>query len=368
MYSVRQERGILLRSINVILESAMEGGRISSEEAVLLFKEADLLDLASAADQIRQRRHPDNVISYIIDRNINYTNVCKEFCTFCAFYRVKGDAEAYVLPDHLIFKKIEETIALGGTGILMQGGVHPDLKIDYYERLLSGIKERFSIHCHCFSPPEILNIARVSRLSVSEVFRRLRASGLDSMPGGGGEILDDEIRNDISPLKCKADEWLMVHREAHRLRLRTTATMMIGVGESINHRIRHLQRLRELQDETGGFTAFIVWTFQPENTELARRNIQVVTAAEYLRMLALSRIYLDNFENIQVSWLTVGLKVGQVGLRFGVNDMGSIMIEENVITAAGARNRANDAELRRIIQDAGFVPRQRTTLYERYFN
>ena len=357
-----------MRDVKTILESAAEGGRVSSEEAGRLFEEAALLDLAACADRIRQRIHPDNVISYIIDRNINYTNVCKEFCTFCAFYRVKGDPEAYVLPDHVIYKKIEETLMLGGTGILMQGGVHPDLKIDYYERLLSGIKERFQIHCHCFSPPEILNIARVSRMSVADVFVRLKAAGLDSMPGGGGEILDDEIRNDISPLKCKTDEWLMVHREAHRSGMRTTGTMMIGVGETIDHRIRHLERLRNLQDETGGFTAFIPWTFQPENTELAQRNLPEVTAAEYLRLLALSRIYLDNFKNVQVSWLTVGLKVGQVGLRFGVNDMGSIMIEENVISAAGARNRANDAELRRVIEDAGFIPRQRTTLYERYVN
>src|SRR2546423_5402908 len=218
------------RDLQTILESAAEGSRITSEEAIRLFEQAELLDLASCADRVRQRLHPDNVVSYIIDRNINYTNVCREFCTFCAFYRVKGDAEAYVLPDHVIYKKIEETLALGGTGILMQGGVHPDLKIDYYERLLSGIKERFRIHCHCFSPPEILSIARVSMLTVADVFVRLKASGLDSMPGGGGEILDDEIRNDISPLKCKTDEWLMGHRAAHRLGLRTTGTMMISVG------------------------------------------------------------------------------------------------------------------------------------------
>jgi cyclic dehypoxanthinyl futalosine synthase len=351
-----------------ILDSAARGERISPDDAKSLFQHADLLDLAEAADSVRQRWHPDNVISYIIDRNINYTNVCKEFCTFCAFYRVKGDAEAYVLPDHVIYKKIEETLALGGTGILMQGGVHPDLKIDYYERLLSGIKERFSIHCHCFSPSEILNIARVSKLTVAQTFERLKAAGLDSMPGGGGEILDDEIRQEISPLKCSSEDWMMVHREAHNLGLLTTATMMIGVGETIKHRINHLERLRRLQDETGGFTAFIPWTFQAENSELAKRNLPEVTAAEYLRMLALSRLYLDNFANIQISWLTVGLKIGQVGLRFGVNDMGSIMIEENVISAAGARNRANDKELRRIIEDAGFVARQRTSLYERYVN
>jgi cyclic dehypoxanthinyl futalosine synthase len=351
-----------------ILHSAVEGSRITPEQATLLFEKADLVDLADTADKIRQRRHPDNVISYIIDRNINYTNVCKEFCTFCAFYRVKGDNEAYVLPDHVIYKKIEETLALGGTGILMQGGVHPDLKIDYYEKLLTGIKERFKIHLHCFSPSEILNIARVSKLTVAETFQRLKAAGLDSMPGGGGEILDDEIRTDISPLKCNSADWLMVHREAHKLGLKTTGTMMIGVGEKIRHRINHLDRLRVQQDETKGFTAFIPWTFQDEHTELGKRNLPKITAAEYLRMLALSRIYLDNFDNVQVSWLTVGLKIGQVGLRFGVNDMGSIMIEENVISAAGARNRANDAELRRIIQDAGFTPRQRTSLYERYVN
>jgi len=353
---------------STILQAAIEGRRVTPEQATQLFDHADLVDLADAADQIRQKRHPDNVISYIIDRNINYTNVCKEFCTFCAFYRVKGDEEAYVLPDHVIYKKIEETLALGGTGILMQGGVHPDLKIDYYEKLLAGIKERFQIHCHCFSPSEILNIARVSKLSVAETFERLHAAGLDSMPGGGGEILDDEIRTDISPLKCNSADWLMVHREAHKLKLKTTATMMIGVGETIRHRINHLEKLRRLQDETGGFTAFIPWTFQDEHTELGKRNLPKISAAEYLRMLALSRIFLDNFDNVQVSWLTVGMKIGQVGLRFGVNDMGSIMIEENVISAAGARNRANDAELRRIIQDAGFIPRQRTSLYERYVN
>jgi cyclic dehypoxanthinyl futalosine synthase len=357
-----------MSEIAKILQSAVDGVRITAENAALIFEKADLVDLADAADQVRQKRHPGNVISYIIDRNINYTNVCKEFCTFCAFYRVKGDSEAYVLPEHVIHRKIEETLALGGTGILMQGGVHPDLKIDYYEKLLSGIKEKFQIHCHCFSPSEILNIAKVSRLTVPQTLQRLKAAGLDSMPGGGGEILDDEIRSDISPLKCNSADWLMVHREAHQLNLKTTATMMIGVGEALRHRINHLEKVRRLQDETGGFTAFIPWTFQDEHTELGKRKIPRVTAAEYLRLLALSRLYLDNVANIQVSWLTVGLKIGQVGLRFGVNDMGSIMIEENVISAAGARNRANDGELRRIIQDAGFTPRQRTSLYERYVN
>jgi len=357
-----------VRDVRAILNGSMSGERVSPEEAVLLFESADLLDLGESASSIREKRRPGRIVSYIIDRNINYTNVCKEFCSFCAFYRVKGDPEAYVLPDHVIHKKIEETLALGGTGILMQGGVHPDLKIDYYERLLSGIKQRFQIHCHCFSPPEILNIARVSKLSIEATLQRLAAAGLDSMPGGGGEILDDEIRQRISPLKCNSEDWLMVHRTAHRLGLRTTATMMMGVGETIHHRVNHLEKLRRLQDETGGFTAFIPWTFQPENTELGRQHPPEVSAVEYLKMLALSRIYLDNFDNLQASWLTVGLKVGQAALAFGVNDMGSIMIEENVISAAGARNRANEQELRHVIREAGFIPRQRTTLYERYVN
>jgi cyclic dehypoxanthinyl futalosine synthase len=356
-----------MRSVHDILESAVEGDRVSRDEARQLFEDADLFELGSAADRIRERLHDDGVISYIIDRNINYTNVCKEFCTFCAFYRTKGHAEAYVLENDSIYEKIEETIAAGGTGVLMQGGVHPDLKIGYYEELLSGMRHRFpEIHRHCFSPSEILNIARVSDLSVRETFRRLRASGLQSMPGGGGEILDDEVREDISPLKCSTDEWLDVHRIAHQEELRTTATMMVGVGETLEHRIRHLERIRDLQDETGGFTAFIPWTFQDENTPLGARNLPPVRADEYLRLLAVCRIFLDNVDNLQVSWLTVGLKLGSVALRFGVNDMGSIMIEENVISAAGARNRSDAAGLRALIADAGFTPRQRTTLYERY--
>jgi cyclic dehypoxanthinyl futalosine synthase len=358
-----------MRACNDILESAVRGDRINREELRLLFEEADLLALGSAADRIRERLHGDGVISYIIDRNINYTNVCKEFCTFCAFYRVKGDSEAYVLPTETIFHKMQETVEAGGTGVLMQGGVHPDLNIDYYEDLLGGMRERFpDLQRHCFSPSEILNIARVSGLSVRETFRRLKAAGLQSMPGGGGEILDDEVRTDISPLKCTTEEWLDVHRVAHQEDLRTTATMMVGVGERLEHRIRHLERVRALQDETGGFTAFIPWTFQDENTPLGERDLAPVRADEYLRLLAVCRIFLDNVANLQVSWLTVGLKLGSVALRFGVNDMGSIMIEENVISAAGARNRADASALRALIADAGFTPRQRTTLYERYVN
>jgi len=352
-----------------ILERAVEGKRITDSEAVRLWEDAQLLELGAAADAIRQNHHSDGVISYIIDRNINYTNICNEYCSFCAFYRAPGHDEGYVLSNEAIYQKIQETVDRGGTGILMQGGVHPDLKIEYYEELLNGMRERFPhVWRHCFSPSEILNIAKVSNLTVAETFRRLQAAGLGSMPGGGAEILDDEIRQAISPLKCSTQDWLMVSRVAHQEGLRTSATMMVGVGETLEHRIRHFRGLRDLQDETGGFTAFIPWTFQKENTPLGKRDFPAVTAAEYLRLLALGRIYLDNIDNIQVSWLTVGLKLGSIALRFGVNDMGSIMIEENVISAAGAKHRATDSTLRRIISDAGFTPRQRTTLYERYVN
>jgi cyclic dehypoxanthinyl futalosine synthase len=350
-----------------ILEAAVGGRRITDAEAATLFEGAELLELGAAADAIRKRRHSDGVISYIIDRNINYTNVCNEYCSFCAFYRPPGHEEGYVLSNETIYQKIQETIDRGGTGILMQGGVHPDLGIEYYEELLTGMRERFpDVQRHCFSPSEILNIAKVASLTVAETFQRLKSAGLDSMPGGGAEILDDEIRTAISPLKCSTDDWLMVSREAHQAGLRSSATMMIGVGESLEHRIRHLRRIRDLQDETGGFTAFIPWTFQKENTPLGKRVSAEVSSSEYLRMLALSRIYLDNVDNIQVSWLTVGLKLGSIALRFGVNDMGSIMIEENVISAAGANHRATADTLRKVISDSGFIPRQRTTLYERY--
>ena len=307
-----------MKSSSDILKSALGGARVSDDEAAQLFMEADLLELGEAADTIRRNHHDNGVVSYIIDRNVNYTNVCNEYCSFCAFYRPEGHPEAYVIPNELIYQKIQETIDRGGTGILMQGGVHPGLKIDYYESLLNGMRERFpDVHRHCFSPPEILNIARVSGLTVPETFRRLIAAGLESMPGGGGEILDDEVRQSISPLKCTTDEWLMVHRVAHNEGLRTTATMMVGVGETLKHRIRHLRRLRDLQDETGGFTAFIPWTFQKDNTPLGERDLPEVTPAEYLRLLALSRLYLDNVDNLQVSWLTVGLKLGSIALRFG---------------------------------------------------
>ncbi len=340
---------------------------ITASEAAALFADPDLIGIGMAADAVRRRLHPEGVVSYIIDRNINYTNYCTEYCTFCAFYRPMGHAEGYVLPKETIFEKIRETVELGGTGILMQGGLHPELKIEWYEDLLRSIKRRFKIWLHCFSSPEIQNIAAVSGLTVRDTIARLRDAGLDSIPGGGAEILDDEVRHRISRLKCSTAEWLEVHREAHRLGMRTTATMMFGCGESIAQRVAHLEAVRRLQEETGGFTAFIPWTFQRENTALGRTVREEATAAEYLKTLAISRLYLENIRNVQSSWVTQGLKTCQVGLRFGANDVGSIMIEENVVSAAGAHHRASEEELRRIIRDAGFIPRQRDTLYLTYY-
>ncbi len=340
---------------------------ITREEALDLFRSDDLIGIGMGADSVRRRHHPDGIVSYIIDRNINYTNVCTEYCTFCAFYRPVGHGEGYVHPKEIIFQKIQETIDLGGTGVLMQGGLHPDLKIEWYEDLLRSIKQRFTIHLHCFSAPEITNIAEVSGLSLRDTIARLRDAGLDSIPGGGAEILDDEVRHRISRLKCSTGEWIDVHRTAHELGMRTTATMMFGCGETLEQRLNHLDIVRRIQEETGGFTAFIPWTFQRENTSLGRFVKEEATAVEYLKTLAISRIYLDNIENVQSSWVTQGLKTCQIGLRFGGNDVGSIMIEENVVSAAGAHHRASEEELRRIIRDAGFVPRQRDTLYRTYF-
>ncbi len=278
-----------------------------------------------------------------------------------------GHAEGYVLPNETIYQKIQETIDLGGTGVLMQGGLHPDLKIDWYEDLFRGIKQRFRIHLHCLSAPEVVNIAEVSGLSLRDTIRRLMDAGLDSIPGGGAEILDDAVRQRISRLKCSVQEWVDVHRTAHQLGMRTTATMMFGCGETIEQRMNHLELVRNLQEETGGFTAFIPWTFQRANTSLGRFVKEEATAVEYLQTLAISRVYLDNIENVQSSWVTQGLKTCQLGLRFGGNDVGSIMIEENVVSAAGAHHRASEEELRRIIRDAGFIPKQRDTLYRTYF-
>ena len=342
--------------------------RITANQALDMLRSDDLLGVGHEADVVRHRLHPGNVVTYIVDRNINYTNVCTEYCSFCAFYRPVRSADAYVLPLEVIVQKIEETVALGGTGVLMQGGHHPDLKLDYYERILRALKLRFPhVHLHCFSAPEILHISEVSELSLQETLLRLKDSGLDSIPGGGAEILDDEIRQRISRLKCSTDEWLQVHRLAHRIGLRTTATMMFGCGEKLEHRVNHLARIRQLQDETGGFTAFIPWLFQPANNALGRIIKEEASAVDYLKTLAVTRAYLDNILNVQASWLTPGLKLCQIGLRFGGNDVGSILIEENVVRAAGVTNRTNEAELRRLIADAGFRPVKRDTLYRTYF-
>ncbi len=337
-------------------------------EALDLFASDDLVGIGMAADQVRRRLHPEGVVTYIIDRNINYTNFCTEYCSFCAFYRPLGHEEGYILPTEVILEKIQETVDLGGTGILMQGGLHPELKIEWYEDLLRAIKARFpEVWLHCFSSPEIQNIANVSGLSLRDTIARLRDAGLDSIPGGGAEILDDDVRHKIARLKCSSQEWVDVHRTAHSLGMRTTATMMFGCGETIEQRMNHLDIVREIQEDTGGFTAFIPWTFQPENTALGRKVGEEATAVEYLKTLAISRLYLENFLNVQSSWVTQGLKTCQIGLRFGGNDVGSIMIEENVVSAAGAHNRASEEELRRIIRDADFVPKQRDTLYRTYF-
>ena len=344
---------------------------ITRQQALDYFQSDDLIGLGMDADTVRRKLHPEGVVTYIIDRNINYTNFCTEYCTFCAFYRpLKGKlaSEGYILDFETIYGKVAETVEMGGTGILMQGGLHPDLKIEWFERLLRGIKQRFpQIWLHCFSASEILAIAEYSNLSARDTIMRLRDAGLDSIPGGGAEILDDEVRHRIARLKCGTDDWILVHRTAHQLGMRTTATMMFGVGETYEHRINHFQEIYNLQEETGGFTAFIPWSFQPQNTALGGRHWDEATAVEYLKVLAISRIFLSNFLNVQSSWVTQGLKVCQMGLRFGGNDVGSVMIEENVVKAAGVTNCTTEEELRRIIRDAGFRPAQRDTLYRQYF-
>ena len=340
--------------------------RIRQEEALELFASDDLISIGMAANEVRRAKTDPRIATYQIDRNINYTNFCTEYCSFCAFYRPLGAKDGYLLTFETIFEKIEEMLSLGGTGVLLQGGLHPDLRIEYYENMLSALKRRYpQVHLHCFSAPEITNIAEVSGISLRDTIARLRDAGLDSIPGGGAEILDDEIRARISRLKCTSEEWEQVHRTAHALGLRTTATMMFGCGEEYRHRANHFERVRRIQEDTGGFTAFIPWMFAPENTALGRK-VPEATAVDYLKTLAISRIYLDNIEHIQSSWLTPGIKVCQVGLQFGADDVGSILIEENVVFAAGVRNRTNEAELRRIITDAGYIPAQRDTLYRSY--
>jgi cyclic dehypoxanthinyl futalosine synthase len=346
--------------IGTIEHTIANGGRLSSDEGLTLLQKADLLTMGELAGAVRKRLHPERVVTFIVDRNINYTNICVNKCKFCAFYREAGSPEAYVLSKEEIFKKIDETIALGGTQILMQGGVHPDLGIDYFEELFSSIKSRFSIQIHSLSPSEISYVARKAQISIADALKRLKASGLDSIPGGGAEILVDRVREQVSPNKIRWRDWMDVMREAHRLGMPTTATMMFGSLETREEIVQHLVRLRDLQDETRGFTAFIPWTYQPGNTELGGRS---ATAVEYLKVLALSRIMLDNFTNIQASWVTQGAKIAQVALEFGANDFGSTMIEENVVAAAGISFRMTRQEIVDIIKDAGYTAAQRDTRY-----
>ena len=344
---------------------------LTRQQALDHFNSPDLIGLGFEADTVRRRLHPEGVVSYIIDRNINYTNFCTEYCTFCAFYRpLKGPKaeEGYILEFEKIYEKIAETQEMGGTGVLMQGGIHPDLKIDWFENLFRGIKQRFpNIWLHCLSASEVLAIAEYSDLDLRTTIARLRDAGLDSIPGGGAEILDDDVRKRIARLKCRTEDWVSVHRTAHQLGMRITATMMFGVGETFDQRINHFEVVRRLQEETGGFTAFIPWSFQPKYTALGGRGWDEATSVEYLKVLAISRLYLDNIENVQASWVTQGLKVLELGLHFGGNDVGSVMLEENVVKAAGTSNCTTEEELRRIIRDAGFKPVQRDTLYRTMF-
>jgi cyclic dehypoxanthinyl futalosine synthase len=353
-------------SIDVLLDRVAGGSRLAADEILALFRGAPLLELGQAADTVRRRRHPEPEATYIIDRNINYTNVCVYRCRFCAFYRADGDQDAYLLPFEEIAGKVAETVAAGGTGILLQGGVHPALRLEYYEELLRQLKATFpQVHLHAFSVPEIWFVAKREKRPVREVLERLIAAGLDSIPGGGAEILEDATRARIlSRAKAPTATWLGVHREAHELGLRTTATMMFGVGEDFEARVDHLVGIRDLQDRTGGFTAFIPWTFQDRNTAL-EGEVEPSGGFDYLRTLAISRLALDNVDHVQGSWVTQGQKVGQVSLYFGADDLGSIMLEENVVAAAGAEHRMSQADMERIIRGAGYRPRQRRTLYER---
>ncbi len=340
----------------------MKGRRLSEQEALALLENGDLLEVGARADEARRARHPAREVTFIVDRNINYTNICISGCRFCAFYRQPDAADAYLLSAAEIHAKIEETVALGGTAIMMQGGLHPDLDIGWYEELLRGIKERYAIHIHSLSPPEVAHIAAVSRLSLEETLRRLQAAGLDSLPGGGAEVLVDRVRSGVSPRKIPVAAWLEVMRVAHELGMPGTATMMFGSLDTAAERVEHLRVIRELQDKTGGFTAFIPWTFQAGNTALQEGHVPA-TAWDYLRLLAVSRLYLDNIANIQASWVTQGLRMGQVALHFGANDLGSTMIEENVVRAAGVSHRVTVEQMVGAIRAAGFTPVQRDTLY-----
>lgn len=349
-----------MKGVSGILKEVQKGKRLSEEEAVFLMLEADLLALGAAAQTVAGARHPEGIATFLIDRNINYTNICVSRCRFCAFYRDKGNKDAYLLSKEEILVRVQEAVSSGATQVMLQGGLHPDLSIDYYTGLVREIKKRFPVFIHSFSPPEIAHIASVSGLSVSETLKRLKDAGLDSLPGGGAEILVDHVRDLISPQKISSQTWLEVMETAHALGMKTTATMMMGSIEGLEDRVEHLSRIRRLQDKTKGFRAFIPWTYQPGNTALKGRE---TSPLDYLRTLAIARLFLDNIENIQGSWLTQGRDIGQITLLFGANDLGSIMLEENVVKATGVSNRITEAEIVDLIRRAKRIPAQRDTEY-----
>ena len=346
-----------------LLEKAAAGERLTPAEGLKILESHDLVAIGAAANAVTKRLHPGPFRSYNIDRNINYTNACTAVCDFCAFYRTPNHEEVYVLPRDVLLQKIEETVALGGDQILLQGGLHPKFKLDWYEEMLQDIKRHFpQVNVHGFSPPEIYHFTKVNHMPLQEVLERLKAAGLGSLPGGGGEILVDRVRAEITRGKVMTDDWLDVHRVWHNLGGRSTATMMFGHVETLAERIEHFERIRQLQDETGGLTAFISWTFQPDHTDLA--HIPPAGAFEYLKTQAVSRLYLDNVPNIQSSWVTQGEKIGQLALHFGANDMGSLMIEENVVAQAGTVHHLSLETIKRCIREAGYIPRQRNVFYE----
>jgi cyclic dehypoxanthinyl futalosine synthase len=364
--------GTASAALDAVYDKAYAGERLSADDALLLLREGDLLTLGSLATAVRDRKHPilpghdRRIVTYVVDRNVNYSNVCVTYCSFCAFYREPGHPEGYVQTYEEIGARLEELAAQDGRQVLLQGGHHPDLPIEWYEGLLRFIRERFpKINVHGFSPPEITHFAETFSMPVADVIARFKAAGLGSIPGGGGEILVDRVRNLISPLKANTQQWLGVMREAHRQGLPTSGTMMYGHVETLAERVEHLGRLRDLQDETHGFTAFICWPFQRAHG-LARKVRHESNAHEHLKMLAVSRLFLDNFDNVQTSWVTQGPKVGQLALEFGCNDMGGTMMEENVVSAAGTTYRVPPDEMDRLILDAGYEPRRRTTRYEVY--
>lgn len=348
--------------IRSILDRTLAGERLGDDDALTLLKSNHLAAIGSAADQVSRRMHPETYRTYNIDRNINYTNVCTAVCDFCAFYRGPKSDEGYVLPRHVLLKKVEETVELGGNQILLQGGLHPKYKLDWYEEMLGDIKSRFpGVNIHGFSPPELHHFTKVNKLTIEEVLSRLKVAGLGSVPGGGAEILTDRVRAEITRGKVMTDDWLGVMRAWHHLGGVSSATMMFGHVETLAERVEHLRRLREVQDDTGGFTAFICWTFQPENTDMS--DVPKTGSFEYLKMLAVSRLYLDNIPNLQSSWVTQGLKIGQMALMFGANDMGSLMIEENVVAEAGTVHYLSLKQIRDAIDEHGFEPRQRDVFY-----